>query len=273
MEPQSRGVLYPARLPRFTRLAPAPELAGLVVHYWIPEWDIAPGRTSRQQVLPYPAANLVVEDGRVVLHGPGTVRSHRDLVGRGWAVGAMLRPAAVPALVPDISAILDGEHEIHDPSLVAVVTALMDGTSHDRLARAAHALGEALRVRAGDPDPEAQLANRLAEVIGDDAEVLRLSDVAARLGVSERTVTRLARRYVGVTPAAMIRRRRLQEAAERLRQAPGTSLSELAAELGYADQAHLSREFRAVLDFTPSGYRRVNQTDAATVQPRPHPDL
>ena len=30
---------------------------------------------------------------------------------------------------------------------------------------------------------------------------------------------------------------------------------EIAADLGYADHAHLTREFRRVLGFTPSGYR------------------
>ena len=61
--------------------------------FWIPRWNIAPGRTSRQHVLAFPASNLVVESaspehprGRVGLAGPTTVRSHRDLSGQGWAV-------------------------------------------------------------------------------------------------------------------------------------------------------------------------------------------
>ncbi len=53
----------------------------------------------------------------------------------------------------------------------------------------------------------------------------------------------------------MIRRRRLQEAAERLRTNPDADLATVAAEFGYADQAHLSRDFRAVLGLTPSSYR------------------
>ncbi len=74
---------------------------------------------------------------------------------------------------------------------------------------------------------------------------------------------RLAQRYVGLPPAAMIRRRRLQEAAQRLRAEPETSLAALAAELGYTDHAHLANEFRAVLGFTPSAYRRrLTPTDA-----------
>lgn len=55
---------------------------------------------------------------------------------------------------------------------------------------------------------------------------------------------------------SMIRRYRLQEAAERLRLQPGLPVADIAAELGYADHAHLSADFRTVLGFTPSGYRR-----------------
>jgi AraC-like DNA-binding protein len=54
----------------------------------------------------------------------------------------------------------------------------------------------------------------------------------------------------------MIRRRRLQEAAERVRTEPAVELAAIAADLGYVDQAHLTNDFRAVLGHTPSRYRR-----------------
>ena len=50
-------------------------------------------------------------------------------------------------------------------------------------------------------------------------------------------------------------RKRLQEAAERLRIDPSTDLATLAAETGYADHAHLTRDFRAVLGIAPTTYR------------------
>ena len=89
-----------------------------------------------------------------------------------------------------------------------------------------------------------------------DPGLLRVSDLAERLGVSERTLQRLAARYVGLGPAALIRRRRLQEAAERIRTDPDADLASLAAELGYTDQAHLTNEFTRVLGLSPAGYRR-----------------
>src|SRR5690625_4663035 len=96
-----RGVLYPAHLPSFHR-EPAPEvLRGLIRWFWIPRWDLAPGQTSRQQLLPFPASNLVVEPCGVTVSGPSTGVSHRELRGRGWAVGALLRPAGIAALRHD----------------------------------------------------------------------------------------------------------------------------------------------------------------------------
>ena len=49
---------------------------------------------------------------------------------------------------------------------------------------------------------------------------------------------------------------RLQEAAERVRTHPDVDLAAVAAEFGYADQAHLAHDFRRVLGITPSSYRR-----------------
>ena len=84
---------------------------------------------------------------------------------------------------------------------------------------------------------------------------IRDRDLAARCGVSERTLLRLAHTHIGMGPAAMIRRRRLQEAAQRVRDEPGTELAAIAADLGYADHAHLTRDFRRILGFTPTQYR------------------
>ena len=42
-----------------------------------------------------------------------------------------------------------------------------------------------------------------------------------------------------------------------MRAEPAADLGALAAELGFADQAHLTREFRAVLGTTPRGYGRA----------------
>lgn len=262
-----RGILYPARLPTFRRVAPPASVADRVRWFWIPEWDLAPGRVSRQHVIAFPACNLVVEPGFVALAGPATRADVRDLTGRGWAVGALLQPAAVPALTPDPAAERDGYRHLDLPDLHAAVVAAMTSPDPDpgagpvpgpgpgRHDRAVAAFTAWVEARVPVPDADGRLANALAAAVDDDPALVRVEQVAARLAVSVRTLQRLARRHVGVPPAAMIRRRRLQEAAELVRERPGTDLAALAAELGYADQAHLAQDFRTTLGFTASSYR------------------
>ncbi|MFD5215581.1 helix-turn-helix domain-containing protein [Microbacterium sp. NPDC058345] len=252
-----RGVLYPQRMPRFHRLPPPPEGEHLVAWFWVPEWDLPPGETSRQHVVAYPALNLVVESsGSIELVGATTAASHRDLTGSGWAVGALLRPAAVAALTDQPAALRDSATDVRAPELLAAVTeAMTDGADRHR-ERAVACVSRWLADRAGTPGDAALQANAMADLLMTDAEVRTAELAAARLAVSLRTLQRMAHRYVGLPPLAMIRRRRLQEAAQRLRDQPEVDLAALAAELGYADHAHLTGDFRTVLGMAPSGYRR-----------------
>ena len=254
MVSSTRGVLYPARLPEFHRLPPEAAARDLAVWFWIPEWSIEPGRSSRQEIVGYPALNLVVEQGVVTLSGATTRASHRDLRGTGWAVGALLRPAAVAALVDDPAMLVDTQQTVDAPELVEAVSAAM-ASGEGRRERAVAVFSDWLARRVGPLDDAARHANALVEVLMGDDSADTIEEAAMRLAVSTRTLQRLCHRHVGVSPAAMIRRRRLQEAAERLRLDLGIDLSGLAAELGYADHAHLTRDFRSILGMAPRTYR------------------
>ena len=260
-EEQWRGTLYPARLPSFHRIPAPAALADRVRWFWIPEWNLAPGRVSRQELLPFPALNLVVQPDGVTLSGPATRHAFRDLSGRGWAVGMLLRPAAVPVFVPDPGSLRDVEIPFPAPELLAAVSAAMadgDGDGASRRSAAVAAASRWLEAHVPAPGADAALANRLEDLIRSDTALTRVDQAAEQLGVSARTLQRLARRHVGLPPLAMIRRYRLQEAAERVRLQPGIPIADIAAELGYADHAHLAAAFREVLGFTPSSYRRAS---------------
>ena len=252
-------MLHPAALPSMHRVPPPAAAEGWVRWFWIPEWDLPPGAVSRQDLLPFPACNLVVEHDLVGLAGPSTRAGSRELAGRGWAVGALLRPAAVPHLTPDPHALRDRYEPLDMPQLHDAVSTAMTGGGDGRRTRAVEAFTAWLVATLPPPDADGLLANALADLVDGDPTVLQVQDAADRLGVSARTLQRLARRCIGLPPAAMIRRRRLQEAAERLRTDPDADLASLAADLGYADQAHLSRDFRTTLGFTPSAYRSEHQ--------------
>ncbi|MGC0365884.1 AraC-like DNA-binding protein [Rhodococcus sp. 27YEA15] len=252
------GILYPERLPTFHRL-PAPELvADLVRWFWIPEWDIQPGCTSRQHVMSFPTSNLVVTDSGVEFAGPTTRSTHRDLTGKGWAVGALLQPAAIAHFTDVPSELCDTVVPLDLPDLHGSIAAAMGGTRpHARRARAVEVFVDWFVGRNIAITADGLLANTMAELIGTERDVIRLGDVAARLTVSPRTLQRLARKYVGLTPTSLIRRRRLQEAADTARADPATDLATIAAEFGYTDQAHLAKDFQRYLGSSPSDYRRA----------------
>jgi AraC-like DNA-binding protein len=251
----ARGILYPDRLPTFHREPATAALDGLVRWFWLPRWDLPPGVVSRQETLSFPASNLVVEASGARLFGPTTRASHRDLTGTGWALGMLLRPAAWSSLPGDPSAVRDTSVPLDEPGLVRSVSAALGGTAPDRSAGIAAATRWAV-AHLSAPDEGGLLANAFEDLVAADRSVVRVEQAADRLGLSVRAVQRLAVRYVGVPPLTVIRRYRLQEAAQRLREEPGTTITQVAADLGYADHAHLTADFRQVLGRTPRDYRQ-----------------
>lgn len=75
---------------------------------------------------------------------------------------------------------------------------------------------------------------------------------AQRLGMSERTLARLARQDTGSSFGAWHRRARLLVALERL--AGGVPVARIAAELGYASDSAFIYMFRRTLGVTPQRY-------------------
>ena len=73
----------------------------------------------------------------------------------------------------------------------------------------------------------------------------RVDELALDAAMTVRAVQRLFRRHVGASPKQVIRRLRLQQAARFVERGDAQSLADLALSLGYADQAHLARDFRA----------------------------
>jgi AraC-like DNA-binding protein len=109
-----------------------------------------------------------------------------------------------------------------------------------------------LRERVGEVTAPARHANAMSELLMSDASVRTPEQAAARLAVSVRTLQRMAHR-VGLSPAAIIRRRRLQEAAERITD-PDTDLATRGGRARLR-RPGLANDFRAVLGITASSYR------------------
>ncbi|GAA2044005.1 helix-turn-helix domain-containing protein [Agromyces tropicus] len=271
--PQSRGVLAPrpgepgvvadagtappsGAVPvRMTRRVPSTSVADLVRHYWIPRWNLPPRRRATQRVLEYPSANLVVEEGAARVHGPSVGLATRRLEGRGQAFGALLQPGVASALTGVEARRLVGTSvPVDDAAAMAKAVDALVARGAD--AAAAEAFEAWLGARRPVLDEE---AGRIREVIAAaerDRAIVRVDQLAEVADVGVRQLERMVRDQLGLTPKWLVRRYRLQESADRLAGPDAPALAELAAELGYADQAHFTREFRAVIGVPPGAYAR-----------------
>ena len=280
MKPDSDPVAAPARLdpierahlkdPRdashvMHRYAPPAGLAGLVQRFWIPVWSVPPGEEAEQRVLQHPVSLVVVSGEYARFYGVVSGLSTTTLRGDGWAVGVMCAPAAGFLLTGtpmahftdravDVGDVLGAE----GGRLVDRVRAAMgaDPASPEAHGVAMAAYADALR-RFLPVDAEGELVNEVVAFVEGDRDVTRVAQVCAAFGLSERALQRLVHRRLGLTPKWLVQRRRLQEAAELLR-ARTTTLGEVAAALGYADQPHFNRDFARVTAMTPGEFAALH---------------
>ena len=102
----------------------------------------------------------------------------------------------------------------------------------------------------------------LVETIAGDRGITRVAQVAEQAGLTVRSLQRLFAEYVGAGPKWVIQRCRLQDAAARVAaQDDDLDWAALAAELGFADQAHLTRAFTATIGVPPATYARQARAD------------
>jgi AraC-like DNA-binding protein len=91
------------------------------------------------------------------------------------------------------------------------------------------------------------LACRLMQTAVNEGD--ELADLPSQLGYSRYHFIRLFHRVTGLAPRAYSRQLRLAKAQRLLR--AGTSIAEVAADCSFADQAHLTREFKRAFGATP----------------------
>ncbi|MFB7240244.1 DUF6597 domain-containing transcriptional factor [Streptomyces sp. NPDC056269] len=172
--------------------------------------------------------------------------------GTGAGAGAGTGAGAGAGASADACAVEAG-HPATDPGLLSAV--LSPDTDHARVA----ALDAFLLAHGPAPDPEADRAMELVDLVRGDRTVRKVAQLVAATGLSARSLQRLFARHVGVGPKWVILRYRIHEALERAEAADsagGPDWAALAAELGYSDQAHLVREFTATIGVPPTAYAR-----------------
>ena len=237
------------------RHQPSPALVPFIAYYWRVRWNLA--HPHLQETLPHPNTYLVFEDNRLTLSGVSTTKFQRWLRGHGSVFGVKFKPGGLrPFLHAPVASVTDqiiAGSVVFGPDATALEEKLIAGRADQDMVDAHEAF---FLARLPLPDAEADLADRLVAQILQQPQIKTVNDLAGQTRLGKRSLQRLFREYVGISPKWVIQRYRLHELVERIESGNPVNWPDLAAELGYFDQAHLIKDFRSITGYSPAGYQR-----------------
>ncbi|WP_194835325.1 helix-turn-helix domain-containing protein [Nocardia sp. XZ_19_369] len=257
------GILHPdeqAKYRSLARLPAGPAVDRFVEWYWSVRWDLRDGPPYRAEVLSYPSVNVTFERSATrtggFVTGVCTKKFIRELHGAGEVFGVRFRAGGFGAYTGlDVGSFRDTTVDLTDvmPDARGLADRVLDAATDEQRSAV---LDEFLAARPAADDPTYHLVLRIIDAMAGDAELTRVDQITDRFGIPTRTLQRMFRRYVGAGPKWVLRRYRLQDGAELLARGRTEDLAALAAELGYFDQAHFSREFTAEVGMAPLEYAK-----------------
>ncbi|GIG87410.1 helix-turn-helix transcriptional regulator [Plantactinospora endophytica] len=212
-------------------------------------------RRIPHRLLPLSYAILLVDfaDPYTLVTG---ARSRATVAGRtDWAYGVSvgLTPVGASALLgvpmPELAGVTAPLPDLVGPRADGLAERL--GAAPDWPSRFGHLDRVLAGWLAGAPaDRQDGLVSAAWWRLSHSPQRLRVGALADRLGVSRRYLELGFRRQVGLSPATVARTARFQHALGLL--VEGADLAGAAADTGYADQPHFTREVRALSGLTPT---------------------
>lgn len=233
----------------YRELAPSSDVYSLVACRWMRQ-AAEDGSSDSILVLPDGCVDLLWREGELVLAGLDRTARPSPVSPGERILGLRLRPGVAGAVLGmPASEVLDVHlrlEELLGPSARELAERLGETEGDDE---AFELLGETIGSRIeGGPDPLVLAATRRLGFPGS-----RVDRLAESLGISERQLRRRFHQCVGYGPKTLdrvLRFRRL--AAQSSPLAAGESdLARVAADLGYADQAHMTRDCLQLSGLTP----------------------
>jgi AraC-like DNA-binding protein len=230
-----RGPGFCARLGGVYRERPARVPGGVL-------WTSAAAADGDAFIAPDGCMDLLWFDGALQVAGPDTVPYPARMTAGAESAGLRFAPGAASAVLGVAAHELLGLRvPLEDlwPAAEArrAVERIADAPEHGA---ALEALAVELAGRAGPPDPF------VGALVAQARAGLPVGEMAERAGLSERQLLRRCLPAFGYGPKTLARILRVQRALALARSVRRPGFAEVAAVAGYADQAHLSREIRAL---------------------------
>lgn len=249
----------------YQETAPPADLRDVVACLWV-RLIRAHGSAAASPVLPDGCADVMVRDTQSpIVAGPDAITRWVTIPDGTIIVGVRLKPGGVRAVFGcAATTIVNREVQLSD---LVGDTALL----RERLRRSARSAD------VGDTSPVAYRHAVLVDWVRDalartttlDADVriacrlltrdpsLDVGAVAQRFGWNTRTIRRHFHAACGYGPKHFQRIMRVQRALRESHNPAHLSLADIALVCGYADQSHMTRDFRDITGFTPGQQLRT----------------
>ncbi len=163
-----------------------------------------------------------------------------------WGAAAFL-----PAPMEELAGVSVGLESLLAPAPTRELLEQLQAASHDADRIRAVELFLLPRVRARAPDG---LLRRAVRCVQAQPEIFAVTDAARRLGLGDRQLERKFREWIGVGPKRFARLARFRAALQKMTAAPQRASAAL--DVGYYDQAHFIKDFRAFAGATPAAFLR-----------------
>lgn len=230
--------------------APSERLSAFVSHYWLG----LDNRDSTYDIVPDGCVDVVLHrhgaTAQIWAYGTAT-RLNRAAVAPGDYLGIRFRPGMSRLFLDLPAQELTDRRELAPPAFAHELEPLFEvlGTSrmHDLLDRI-------LEQHLARVQPRLSAIDAAARSICASHGAVRIEDLVRRYGKSRRQFEREFRRCVGIGAKHLAVIARLQCAAARVAARPSGSLADVALDAGYADQSHMTRDFRRLTGASPSAW-------------------
>lgn len=244
----------------FIEYKPAEALSEHIDAYWVLQTN-GSQQPGTMRIMPDGCADMIVNIGATVPSGNNNIPIHP---GNVYLVGTMTMASQVTRLphshMIGIRFRPGGLSAFYEFPMHELVNAFIDTAHRDILSEidADERLTERL-----DRFFLKRLTQRASRIVSITADIYRhqgqlsVEDLAGRHHITTRSLERLMKNSVGISPKALIKIIRLQAALRRIKQpAASKSLLHIAYETGYYDHAHLTNEIKKYTGLSPSALTR-----------------
>jgi AraC-like DNA-binding protein len=239
-----------------SRFMPSEDLQFFIEHFWIVEWDLGDG-SYQQDILAYPSVHLAVEKGKTMIYGVVTGKFNRTIKGQGKVVGIKFRPGGFyPFYQSSVSSISDDlitVDEVFDVGSKDLENRILVSNSREKMVERAE---DFIREHLPEEDERVPFINEIIDAVIADKSLIKVDQLVEQFDVSKRSLQRMFKKYVGVSPKWVIKRYRLHEVAGQLVENRDTDWAQLAVDLGYYDQSHFIKDFKSIVGQTPAEYQK-----------------